>query len=125
MAKRAAYLPSSVRSVGAMIADSIVVTWHCEKGHFGEVDLARVAQHRGDQFSLVDKRAHCRQAGCKALVYFRYSAGRGTPSRRLEAIREREVAAGVAQQSIDVALQQLLQLYNSLARLHGRPPLKE
>ena len=125
MAKRAAYLPSSVRSVGAMIADSIVVTWHCDKGHSDEVDLARIARQRGDQFSLVDKRSHCRQPGCNALVYFRYSASRGTPSRRLEAIRERENAAIAAHQSIDLALAQLVQLYNNLARLHGRPPLKE
>lgn len=125
MAKRPAYLPSSVKTVGAMIADGIHVTWSCSRGHFGVVALPQIAAQRGPDFSLVDKRARCREPGCNGQVHFRYAASPSTPSRRLEALREREVAAVAADRTIDQALAQIRALYNSLARLHGRPPLKE
>lgn len=125
MAKRPAYLPASVQTVGAMIANGMHITWSCTRGHHGVVALQQVAAQRGPDFSLVDKQAPCREPGCTARVHFRYAADDGTPSRRLEALRERENAALAAAATVDQALAQLRQLYNSLARLHGRPPLKE
>ena len=125
MAKRPAYLPSSVKTVGAMIADGMHITWSCSNGHFGVVALRQVAAQRGPDFSLVGKQAPCREPGCKGQVHFRYAGGPGTPSRRLEALREGQDGASAADRAIDHALVQLKQLYNSLARLHGRPLLKD
>ena len=125
MGKRAAYPPSSVRSVGAMLADGYVVTWHCSLGHSGAHDLDEVAKRRGSDFSLVDKQASCRRPNCDGRVYFRYAAGPGTPSRRLEALREREMAAQSAAETIDLVLHQLVQLHDLLARLYRKPSLKD
>ena len=125
MGRRAAYLPSSVRSVGAMLSDGYLVTWHCSHGHSGPVDLEEVARRRGADFSLVDKQASCRRPNCDGRVYFRYAAGPGTPSRRLEALREREAAAQSASQTIDLVLHQLVQLHDLLARLYRKPTLKD
>ena len=87
MAKRPAYLPSSVKTVGAMIAEGMHITWSCSNGHFGVVALQQVADRRGPDFSLVGKQAPCREPGCNGQVHFRYAGGPGTPSRRLEALR--------------------------------------
>ena len=125
MGIRAAYLPSSVRSVGAMLSDGYVVTWHCSQGHSGHVDHEEVVKRRGADFSLVDKQAPCRRPSCTGTVYFRYAAGPGTPSRRLEALREREMAAQSAGQTIDLVLHQLVQLHDLLARLYRKPTLKD
>ena len=46
-------------------------------------------------------------------------------SRRLEALREREVAAQSAGQTIDLVLHQLVQLHDLLARLYRKPTLKD
>lgn len=125
MAKRPAYLPSSVKTVGAMIAEGMHITWSCSNGHFGVVALQQVADRRGPDFSLVGKQAPCREPSCNGQVHFRYAGGPGTPSRRLEALRERQDEASTADHAIDQALEQLKQIYNGLARLHGRPPLKD
>ena len=105
-----------------MIAEGVIVTWHCNHGHYGPVDLQRVAERRSLQFSLVDKYAPCRVGGCDGTVYFRYSFGVGTPSRRLEALREREVAASV-RASDERRLAHLRDLYNATAIRLGRPLL--
>ena len=122
MGKHPSYLPAAVRTVGSMIAEGVIVTWHCNHGHYGPVDLQRVAERRSLQFSLVDKYAPCRVGGCNGTVYFRYSFGVGTPSRRLEALREREVAASV-RASDERRLAQLRDLYNATAIRLGRPLL--
>lgn len=89
------------------------------------MDLEEVARRRGADFSLVDKQASCRRPNCDGRVYFRYAAGPGTPSRRLEALREREAAAQSASQTIDLVLHQLVQLHDLLARLYRKPTLKD
>ena len=122
MGKHPSYLPAAVRTVGSMIAEGVIVTWHCNHGHYGPVDLQRIAERRSLQFSLVDKYAPCRVGGCNGTVYFRYSFGVGTPSRRLEALREREVAASV-RASDERRLAQLRDLYNATAIRLGRPLL--
>ena len=122
MGKHPSYLPAAFRTVGSMIAEGVIVTWHCNHGHYGPVDLQRIAERRSLQFSLVDKYAPCRVGGCNGTVYFRYSFGVGTPSRRLEALREREVAASV-RASDERRLAQLRDLYNATAIRLGRPLL--
>lgn len=127
MGKNPSYLPAAVRTVGAMIDDSMVVTWHCSKGHCADVDLQEVAARLGRDYSLVDKQARCKHRGCNGVVHFRYAAGRGTPSRRLEALRERQDAQQVRppQVDIDTELRHLKRVYNLLARSFGRPELKD
>ena len=122
MGKHPSYLPSAVRTVGAMIAESVIVTWHCDKGHHGPVDLANVAARRGKEFSLVDKKSPCRVGRCPGTVYFRYAFGVGTPSRRLEALREREMAAA-GRAADEQRLAHLRELYNAIAVRLGRPLL--
>lgn len=122
MGKNPAYLPRAVWTVAAMIDERFTITWHCEEcGQTGLVNLARIAEAKGSDYSLVDKRAPCRRPGCTGAVYFRYAPGPGTPSRRLEALRERQ-ETGSAQRSQD-AVTEARRLYNETARRYGRPTI--
>ncbi len=93
-----------------------------------ELPQKEVAARLGRDYSLVDKHPRCKHQGCNGVVHFRYAAGPGTPSRRLEALRERQ---DVVQQSrpppvdIDTELLHLRRVYNLLARSFGRPELKD
>lgn len=104
-----------------MMDSQLLITWHCAHGHSGRVDLRAVAQRRGIDFSLVDKRSTCRQDGCRGVVHFRYSPGPGTPSRRVEALREREEEARGRQADREMRLAR--DAYNAIASRHGRRPL--
>lgn len=122
MGKNPGYLPSSVWSVGAMIDDQLHITWCCDTcGRYDALDLLKVAQRKGIDYCLVDRRAPCRAPGCAGLVYFRYSGGPGTPSRRLEALRERQDAARAAAEEREMA--QAKAAYNNVARRLRRPTL--
>ena len=89
MGKNPGYLPAAAWSVGAMLDEQMHITWHCETcRHYGPVNLLEVARVKGVDYCMVDKKTHCRTAGCGGIAYFRYAAGPGTPSRRLEALRE-------------------------------------
>lgn len=122
MGKNPAYLPASAWSVGAMIDDQLHVTWHCDTcSHYGTVDLLAVAGRKGIDYCMVDRRSRCRMAGCTGVVYFRYADGVGTPSRRLEALRERQDAARVAAENREMA--EAKARYNAVARRLRRPTL--
>lgn len=122
MGKRASYLPGEAWTVGGMLDGQMYVTWHCEAcQRYGPVNLLRVADAKGIDYCLVDRRTTCRAPGCGGTVYFRYAPGPGTPSRRLEAIREREDAALGAE--AERAMAAAKRAYNEIARRHGRLPL--
>jgi hypothetical protein len=92
MGKNPSYLPGSVWTVGAMIADKIVVTWTCRGscGKCGTVGLQAVARKLGSDYCMVDKVTTCRTPNCGGVVEFRYSASNHSPSRPLKATRERQ-----------------------------------
>lgn len=98
------------------------VTWHCERcGAYGTVNLKRVADVKGIDYCLVDRRTTCRVGKCGGTVGFRYSPGAGTPSRRLEALREREDAE-LAREG-DRQMRAARDAYNAIAHRYGRLPL--
>lgn len=86
MAKKAAFLPSWVQTVGAMIDARAVVCWSCQTcGKGGPVALQVIARdpRYGRDYSLVEKHPPCRPP-CSGRVHFRYSGGLSTMTRRLE-----------------------------------------
>lgn len=122
MGKNPGYLPKAAWTVGGLIDEQLLITWHCEKcRQSGPVDLLRIAQARGIDYCLVDKRSVCRAAACRGTVYFRYAPGPGTPSRHLQALRERQDAAVTIEG--DRAIAEARRLYNAVAHRYGRLPL--
>lgn len=119
MGKNPAYLPGCAWTVGGMIDAQLHVTWGCAKcRRSGTVSLQQVAQARGIDYCMVDRRSTCREPGCGGDVRFRYSGGPGTPSRPLEALRERQVAAEIAE--ADRAMAAARHAYNAIARRYRR-----
>jgi hypothetical protein len=122
MGKNPGYLPTSAWTVGAMIDDQLHITWHCDAcRHYDSVDLLKVAAKKGIDYCLVDRRARCKMEGCVGVVYFRYAGSPGTPSRRLEALRERQDAARVAAENREMA--EAKAAYNQVAKRLRRPTL--
>ena len=105
-----------------MMDKQLHVTWHCERcDKYGTVNLKRVADQKGIDYCLVDRRAPCQIEGCGGMVYFRYAPGPGTPSRRLEALRERQDAERRAE--ADAQMRAARAAYNAIARRYGRTML--
>lgn len=122
MGKNPGYLPESAWTVGAMIDDQLQVTWTCDVCKaWGQVDLLRIASRRGIDYCLVDRKTRCRDPVCKGVVGFHYSAGRGTPTRPLEANRERQDAAKARAAAAE--MEAARQAYNRLALKNGALPL--
>lgn len=56
-------------TVEALIARGARVRWYCDlQVHCGDLDLARVRDERGDDFTLVNRRPPCPVAGCVGRV---------------------------------------------------------
>ena len=74
----AAWLPTWVQTVQAMIDGGIEVrAWcerHCRRFHF-VVDLERVKAAKGADYSLINKRTKCKTSGCDGWVRFHYPQG--------------------------------------------------
>ena len=105
-----------------MMDEQLHVTWHCDGcGGWGPVNLKRIADKKGIDYCLVDRTARCHISGCKGRVYFRYAPGPGTPSRRLEALRERQDAQQAA--DADRQMRAARDAYNAIALRYGRLPL--
>lgn len=122
MAKNPGFLPAAAWTVGASIDEQLHITWHCDTcPKWGPVNLLRVAAEKGIDYSLVDRRTPCREPGCVGRVRFRYSGGPSTPSRPLEALRERQAEA--ERQAADREMRAARDAYNAVARKHGRLPL--
>lgn len=84
MGKNEPLIPAWVCTVGAMRAEGVRVRWSCQScRQWGDVDLARVEEAKGDDFSLINRRPRCRQPGCAGRVLLLYSPGGGTPFRPL------------------------------------------
>lgn len=57
--------------VGWLMIHGRAVKWDCEVcGRAGPVDLIRIANHRGLDFSLANRRPRCRSPGCPGRVRF-------------------------------------------------------
>lgn len=114
MGKNPGYLHPALWTVAGMIDEQYLITWSCERCKTGgPVNLLAVQQKKGPDYCLVDKVSTCRADGCGGTVWFHYSPGRGTPTRPLQANRERQDAA-----KLKAARQQLEQariIYNHLA----------
>lgn len=55
-----------------MIDRRAKVRWHCDlgEGHYGDVDLRRIARAMGGDYVLINKRPPCRIPGCPGIVTF-------------------------------------------------------
>lgn len=116
MAKNPGYLGSHCWTVGGLYDARERVIWTCRAcKEWGFVDLKAIGERRGWDFSLVDKESHCKLPGCKGQVHFMY----GSPARPLKALRERQAAAKV--QAEDMQMEEARRLYNRLARKLHRP----
>lgn len=122
MGKNPGYLPASAWTVGAMIDDQLQVKWSCDACKAGgNADLLAIQQKRGPSYCLVDKVTRCKVEGCKGKVRFHYSGGLGTPTRPLEANRERQDAAKARAAAIKLEAARVA--YNQIAAENGGLPL--
>lgn len=48
------------------------IRWRCDvaQGHYGNVDLKRIAKAKGGDYSIVNRRPRCRMSGCPGVVIF-------------------------------------------------------
>lgn len=53
------------------------IRWRCDvaQGHYGDVDLKRIAKTKGGSYSIVNRRPRCRIAGCPGVVIFEDFSG--------------------------------------------------
>lgn len=58
--------------ISKMIDRQAKVRWHCDlgEGHYGDVDLKRIARAKGGDYVLINKRPPCRIPGCPGIVTF-------------------------------------------------------
>lgn len=118
MGKNPAYLPTHTLTVAGLIDAQERVIWSCGKcGAWALADLLAIQREKGPEYSLVDRTASCREAGCGGKVGFHY----GTPSRPLRANRERQDAAQLRSARRD--LEQARIVYNKLAPPAGALPI--
>lgn len=77
-------------TVRQMIERSATIHWRCDvgTGHYGKVDLHRIARAKGGDYSIVNKRPRCRIPGCPGQVIFDDASGAW--HRRLETFTDRD-----------------------------------
>lgn len=73
MAKRAAYFPSWVQTVGAAKAEGAQIKAWCDKCNETRlVDYDRLIAQKGPDYSLINRRSKC---ACGGWVFFLYRNG--------------------------------------------------
>lgn len=79
-------------SVSRMIGRGAKIRWRCDvaQGHYGEVDLKRIAKAKGGDYSIINKRPRCRIPDCPGVVIFEDFSG--SWGRKLETITDRDAA---------------------------------
>lgn len=119
MGKNPAFLPGHVMTVGGLLDAQERVIWSCRKcGAWALADLLAIQAEKGPTYSLVDRTSSCRAKGCGGKVAFHY----GSPSRPLQANRERQAAAELT--AAREKLEKARLAYNRLALDAGALPIE-
>lgn len=84
--------PMPHETVQHMIERSAKIRWRCDvaQGHYGDVDLKRIAKAKGGDYSIVNRRPPCRIPGCPGVAIFEDFSG--SWPRKVETITDRDPA---------------------------------
>lgn len=80
MAKRAAWFPSWVQSVDAMIGEALEIRAFCDRKcmpypGYAVVNLERIRDAKGGDYSLINRRTRCKTPSCGGWIKFHYLHG--------------------------------------------------
>lgn len=75
-------------TISRMIERRAKIRWRCDidPAHRGDVDLNRVAEAKGGDYSIVNRRPRCRIPGCPGVVIFEDFGG--SWARQVETIQQ-------------------------------------